>query len=186
MPERAILDWLGPDDRTEARIYSRWAPPTHQIPALADYVATLARPEQITLAGYRAWAHARAPHLITAVVPPSVPERPGHPDYRYTLRTHPFRVTVRGQREGAWADLASADSPGDLFAAAARILSEQALRIRSLAEALPLSPFAAYLGSPDSLEAAAIRHEANAAAAGWWPDEHDLPVASLDPTTQNR
>ncbi|MEV6956572.1 hypothetical protein [Streptomyces sp. NPDC051183] len=177
MPERAIIDWTGPDGRPEARLYSRWSPPAQQIPALADYLAAAPHPGAWTLASYRAWVSEHAPHLITAVTSPTAPEPASAIDYRYTVQTHPLRVTARTHRPDCPDTVLTADSPGELFATAAQLLAAQALRIRALAEAFPRPPYAAYLANPDALEAAAVRHEAGAAAAGWWPDDHPL----LDP-----
>lgn len=177
MPERAIIDWTGPDGRPEARLYSRWAPPAQQIPALADFLSTASHPEQHSLTAYRAWVGEHAPHLITAVTTPTAPEPGSAIDYRYTVQTHPLRVTARTHRPDRPDTILSADSPGELFATAAQLLVAQALRIRALTEAFPRPPYAAYLADPDALETAAVRHEANAAAAGWWPDDH----TRLDP-----
>ncbi|MFE7135903.1 hypothetical protein ACFVIM_34135 [Streptomyces sp. NPDC057638] len=172
MPERSILDWYGPGDRPLARIYSRWAPPPHQLPALADCLAEQPEPHAASLDAYRQWAHAHAPHLISAVIDPAVPETPVLPDYRYTVRTNPLRITARVQRAGVWTTLLESGDLGDLHAEAARLLAEQALRIRALREPHPHPPFAIHLGDPARLEAAAVRHETSAAAAGWHPDHH--------------
>lgn len=125
MPERAIIDWTGPDGRPEARLYSRWSPPAQQIPALADFLSAGPYPNDCNL---------------------------------------------------------TVDSLGELFATAAQLIAGQALRIRALTEAFPRPPYAAYLADPNALEAAAVRHEANAAAAGWWPEDHTL----LDPAHSNQ
>ncbi|MGA5820017.1 hypothetical protein ACPC54_19395 [Kitasatospora sp. NPDC094028] len=177
MPERAILEWIGPDDQTQARIYSRWAPPTQQLPALADFLAdhTATTTEPPTLDHYRAWTHDHGPHLITAVVAPSTPERTTAVDYRYRVRLDPLQITARTRTGTNWTTTAQTDSPAALYACAAQLLAEQAARIRTLTHDHPRPPYAAYLADPTALAAAASRHEINAAAAGWWPDDHDSP-----------
>ncbi|MEU3904191.1 hypothetical protein AB0F20_10265 [Streptomyces goshikiensis] len=177
MPERAIIDWTSPDGQPEARLYSRWAPPAHQIPALADFLSTPAPTGTHDLTAYRTWITEHAPHLITAVTTPQAPERGTPIDYRYTIQTQPLRVTATTHHPEQPASTRTITSTGELFAAAAQLLAGQALRIRALTEAYPRPPYAAYLADPDALEAAAVRHEASAAAAGWWPDDQPL----LDP-----
>ncbi|WP_327258263.1 hypothetical protein [Streptomyces sp. NBC_01244] len=181
MSERAVIDWLDPNGRPEARLYSRWSPPAQQIPALADFIAAHPHPDACGLADYRAWVTEHAPHLITAVTAPTAPEPAAAIAYRYTVQTNPLRIVAQTYRHERWETSTTTGSPGELFAAAAQLLAAQALRVRALTEAFPRPPYAAHLASPHALEAAAVRHEANAAAAGWWPDEHP-DHAPLDPT----
>ncbi|MFD8316306.1 hypothetical protein [Kitasatospora purpeofusca] len=186
MPERAILDWIGPDDQIQARIYSRWAPPAQQLPALADFLAdhTATGTEPPTLDHYRAWTHDHGPHLITAIVAPGTPERTATVDYRYRVRLHPLQITARTRTGTDWATTAQADSPATLYAHAAQLLAEQAARVRTLTHSQPRPPYAAHLADPAALAAAASRHEVNAAAAGWWPDD-PAPLHRVDhPTRQ--